>query len=413
MPATFTVPGGSASLTYNVSLESEAQALDDVVVIAYGVRKKGTIAGSVSTVKAEKVENTPTAAFDQAIQGQVPGLTVLSNSGEPSTSATMMIRGMNSINSGTSPLYILDGVAIASSDFNTINPADIESISVAQGRLLHLYIWCARGQRRDRHHDQTRAHGRAGEDQLPHAARFLADRLRQLGSDGHRRTHPVREGDRVHRRQKLQRPGQDQRQLLDEVFNDAALLQNYELSVSGATDKTNYYVSGGYYNQEGIAVGSAFERFSLRANVEQQAAKWLKLGTNTMMNYQTIERAESGQYTLVTPISAARFMMPYWNPHRPDGSLASIKDGTWKGEGQNPLEWLANNKISYKKYKVISTLFAEATPIEGLTIRSQFGVDYSHTTGFGASYPNYPPNLGSGTAQRYSTDGMSLSRYPC
>ena len=125
-PATFTVPGGSASLTYNVSLESEAQALDDVVVIAYGVRKKGTIAGSVSTVKAEKVENTPTAAFDQAIQGQVPGLTVLSNSGEPSTSATMMIRGMNSINSGTSPLYILDGVAIASSDFNAINPADIE-----------------------------------------------------------------------------------------------------------------------------------------------------------------------------------------------------------------------------------------------------------------------------------------------
>lgn len=67
-----------------------------------------------------------------------------------------------------------------------------------------------------------------------------------------------------------------------------------------------------------------------------------------MMNYQTIERAESGEYTLVTPISAARFMMPYWNPHRPDGSLASIKDGTWKGEGQNPLEWLANNKISYK-----------------------------------------------------------------
>ena len=114
-PATFTVPGGSASLTYDVSLESEAQALDDVVVIAYGVRKKGTIAGSVSTVKAEKVENTPTAAFDQAIQGQVPGLTVLSNSGEPSTSATMMIRGMNSINSGTSPLYILDGVAIAMS----------------------------------------------------------------------------------------------------------------------------------------------------------------------------------------------------------------------------------------------------------------------------------------------------------
>ena len=104
--------------------------LDDVVVIAYGVRKKGTVAGSVSTVKSEKLENTPTAAFDQALQGQVAGLTVLSNTGEPSTAAKMTIRGTNSINSGTSPLYILDGVEISSSDFNTINPADIESMSV-------------------------------------------------------------------------------------------------------------------------------------------------------------------------------------------------------------------------------------------------------------------------------------------
>lgn len=408
-PATFTVPGGSTSLTYNVSLESEAQALDDVVVIAYGVRKKGTIAGSVSTVKAEKVENTPTAAFDQAIQGQVPGLTVLSNSGEPSTSATMMIRGMNSINSGTSPLYILDGVAIASSDFNAINPADIESISVlkdASSTSIYgaraangvIVITTKRGRMAERAKINYRM--QLGFSQIAYGNWDLMDtdeRIRyekEIGfTDG--KNYNVL--------------GKTNVNWLDEVFNDAALLQNYELSVSGATDKTNYYVSGGYYNQEGIAAGSAFERFSLRANVEQQAAKWLKLGTNTMMNYQTIERAESGEYTLVTPISAARFMMPYWNPHRPDGSLASIKDGTWKGEGQNPLEWLANNKISYKKYKVISTLFAEATPIEGLTIRSQFGVDYSHTTGFGASYPNYPPNLGSGTAQRYSTDGMSLS----
>lgn len=347
-PATFTVPGGSASLTYNVSLESEAQALDDVVVIAYGVRKKGTIAGSVSTVKAEKVENTPTAAFDQAIQGQVPGLTVLSNSGEPSTSATMMIRGMNSINSGTSPLYILDGVAIASSDFNTINPADIESISVlkdASSTSIYgaraangvIVITTKRGRMAERAKINYRM--QLGFSQIAYGNWDLMD-------TGERIQYEKEIGFTDGKNYNVL--GKTNVNWLDEVFNDAALLQNYELSVSGATDKTNYYVSGGYYNQEGIAVGSAFERFSLRANVEQQAAKWLKLGTNTMMNYQTIERAESGQYTLVTPISAARFMMPYWNPHRPDGSLASIKDGTWKGEGQNPLEWLANNKISYK-----------------------------------------------------------------
>ena len=129
-PFEFTVPAGRSSVTCDVALQGDSQTLDDVVVIAYGVRKKGTIAGSVSTVKAEKIEDTPAAAFDQALQGQVPGLTVLSDSGEPSEAAAMAIRGTNSINSGTAPLYILDGVAISSRDFNTINPSDIESLSV-------------------------------------------------------------------------------------------------------------------------------------------------------------------------------------------------------------------------------------------------------------------------------------------
>ena len=133
------------------------------------------------------------------------------------------------------------------------------------------------------------------------------------------------------------------------------------------------------------------------------------MGTNTLLNYQQIELAQSGEYTVVTPISAARFMMPYWNPRRPDGSIASMEDGSWKGEGQNPLEWIENNPVHYKKYKVISSLFAEATPIEGLTIKSQFSADYSHSTGFGISYPEYYPNLGIGTAARNTSDGLTLS----
>lgn len=126
----YTVPDGRTQVTCNLEMQSDTQALEDVVVIAYGVRKKGTIAGSVSTVKAEKIETTPTAAFDQALQGQVPGLTVLSSSGEPSKSAELTIRGTNSINAGTDPLFVLDGIVISASDFNAINPADIESLSV-------------------------------------------------------------------------------------------------------------------------------------------------------------------------------------------------------------------------------------------------------------------------------------------
>lgn len=390
-----------------VVLTEDQNLMDEVVVVGYGTQRRRNIVGAVENISGEVLENRPNAYLLRSIQGQIPGLNITMADGKPSRSASINIRAnTQSIGAGGSALCLIDGVE---GDLTAMNPEDVESISVlkdASSTSIYgaraangvIVITTKRGRMAERAKINYRM--QLGFSQIAYGNWDLMDtdeRIRyekEIGfTDG--KNYNVL--------------GKTNVNWLDEVFNDAALLQNYELSVSGATDKTNYYVSGGYYNQEGIAVGSAFERFSLRANVEQQAAKWLKLGTNTMMNYQTIERAESGQYTLVTPISAARFMMPYWNPHRPDGSLASIKDGTWKGEGQNPLEWLANNKISYKKYKVISTLFAEATPIEGLTIRSQFGVDYSHTTGFGASYPNYPPNLGSGTAQRYSTDGMSLS----
>jgi TonB-linked SusC/RagA family outer membrane protein len=187
------------------------------------------------------------------------------------------------------------------------------------------------------------------------------------------------------------------------------MLQSYELSVSGADEKPNYYLSGGYYSQEGTAAGSLFDRYSGRVNFDRRAAKWLKVGANVMFNYQNIQQADEGAYTLVTPISAARFMMPYWDPHRADGSLASISDGSWKGQGQNPLEWLENNPVSFKKYKMLATVYGEARPIEGLTLRSQFGLDYGHTTGFGVSYPSYAPNQGSGSASRSSTDGMQLT----
>ncbi|MBQ8307168.1 MAG: SusC/RagA family TonB-linked outer membrane protein, partial [Alistipes sp.] len=152
-----------------------------------------------------------------------------------------------------------------------------------------------------------------------------------------------------------------------------------------------------------------FERYSLRANFEQKACKWLKLGSNTMLNFQNIEQADEGAYTLVTPISAARFMMPYWSPYKADGSLASLSDGSWQGTGQNPLEWLENNPVTYKKYKLLSTIFAEAAPIEGLTLRAQLGIDYAHTTGLGLSFPSYYPNQGQGSASRSTTDSYTLT----
>ena len=404
------VPAGESEVTFDLQMLSDSESIEDVVVIAYGVRKKGTVAGSVSTVKTEKIENTPTAAFDQALQGQVAGLSVLSSTGEPSASAVMTIRGTNSINSGTAPLYILDGVPISASDFNTINPADIESLSVLKD-ASSTSIYGARAA--NGVIVITTKRGRAAE-------RPRVEYRTQLGISqvaGDKKWDLMNTAERIEYEKQIGMSAGQNYDLLsqidvnwmDEVFNSSALLQNHEVAISGGDQQSNYYFSGGYYNQEGTAVGSGFERYSLRTNFERKAAEWLKMGSNTMLNFQNIQQADEGSYNLLTPISAARFMMPYWDPHRADGSIASIGDGTWKGNGQNPLEWLANNPVNYKKYKLITTLFAEAYPIEGLTLRSQVGVDYSHTTGFGKSYPSYLPNQGQGSASRSSVDGYNLT----
>lgn len=394
----------------NVSLKSDAELIDEVVVVAYGVRKKGTIAGSVSTVKSEKLENVPTASFDQALQGQTPGLTVISNSGEPSVAATFQIRGTNSINSGTTPLFILDGVPIESSSFNAISPSDIESISVlkdASSTSIYgaraangvVVITTKRGRKTDG--AKVTFRGQWGFSQLAGNNWDLmntAERIKyekeiglDLGEDYYNKIKNIDVN------------------WMDAVYNNNAPSQSYDLSVNGATDKTNYYVSGSFFDQDGITIGSAFRRYNLRANVENRAKEWLKLGTSTLLAYEDVEQAEDGEYALYAPISASHFMLPYWNPYNEDGSLASQSDGEWKGSGQNPIEWMQNNPVKHKTYKVISSLFAEVTPIENLTIRSQFGIDYSHATSFMQSFPSYIINNESGTAGRASSDGLTLT----
>lgn len=393
----------------NVAMEDDSHLMDDVVVVAYGVRKKGTIAGSVSTVKNDKLENVPAPSFDQALQGQTTGLSVISNSGEPSKAATFQIRGTNSINSGTSPLFILDGVPISSSDFNTISPSDIESISVlkdASSTSIYgaraangvVVITTKRGLSMDKAKVTFRAqYGFSQLAQNNWNMMNTAERIqyeKEIGID----------------------TGKDYDVLsrtdvnwLDMVFNDRAPLQNYEISVNRATDRLNYFVSGGFYDQDGIAQSSTFRRYNMRANAEVKASDWLKVGTNSMVAYEEVEQADDGSYALYTPISACRFMLPYWNPYNEDGSLASENDGTWTGTGSNLIEWMANNPVTNKKYKVLSTVFAEITPIKNLTIRAQFGADYSHSTAFMQSFPSYIINNEMGTAGRNSSDMLNLT----
>lgn len=397
------------SIRHDVALELDVDELEEVVVVAYGTRKKGTIAGSVSTVKSEKLESVPAAGFDQALQGQSAGLMVLSNSGEPSKAATFQIRGTNSINSGTSPLFILDGVPISSSDFNAISPSDIESVSVlkdASSSSIYgaraangvVVITTKRGTTSDDAKITFRS--QLGISQLAHGSWNLmntSERIefeKEIGLDAGKNYDILSKTDI---------------NWLDVVFNDQALLHSYDLSMSRATDKMNYYVSGSFYDQDGIAQGSTFRRYNMRANTDVKASKWLRVGTNAMIVFEEVQQAEDGEYALYSPISASRFMLPYWNPYREDGTIASEKDGSWKGTGQNPLEWMENNQQFNKKFKTLATLFAEVTPIKDLAIRTQVGADFTNSTAFMQSMPSYAPNNGIGAAGRAAYNTLNLT----
>lgn len=405
----FEVPAGKERITFDAKMQEDTQMLEETVVVAYGVRKKGTIAGSVSTVKSDILEDVPAAGFDQALQGKAPGLTVLSNSGEPSAPATFQIRGVNSINSGTAPLFILDGMQISASDFNAISPNDIESVSVLKdasstsiygARAANGVVVITTKRGKMAQNAKVTARMQLGFSQLAHGNWNLMDTAERI-------QYEKEVG--LTENQDYAKLAKTDINWLSEVFNDFAPLQNYELQVSGATDRFNYYVSGGFYDQEGLTSDSDFSRYNIRANLEAYANAWLKFGTNTMLAYEEFAESMAGEYAVNTPIAAARFMLPYWNPYRPDGSLASINDGTWNGLGENPLEWTENNPYNTKKYKAISTVFAEISPIKGLVIRSQFGVDYSHSAVSSFSLAGYKPNNGQGRAARSSSDAFNLS----
>ena len=394
--------------TINVTMENATQMVDEVVVVAYGVKKKGTIAGSVSVVKGDKIENTPTASFDQALQGKSAGLTVLQNTGEPSAAASFQIRGTNSINAGTAPLFIMDGVAISADDFSSINPNDIESFTVLKD-ASSTSIYGARAA--NGVIVITTKRGRTAEKgKIILRAQYGFSDLAYGKWDQMNTTERLNYEEQIG----LRVPGTYDREALeridinwrDVIYNNNAPMYSYELSTSGGSNKFNYFVSAAYFGQEGIAVGSDFERYSVRANLEVRPVEWLKIGTNTSLSYEKIKEADEGDYNVVTPVSASKFMLPYWNPYREDGSYTSVGDGSWNGTNQNPLEWLDNNPVKRNRMKVLTSLFAELRPIEGLVLRTVGGLDASDNRLTATSNPSYVPNYGSGTVaksfERYS-----------
>ncbi len=398
----------NAAARIDLTMVSDAQLVDEVVVVAYGVRKKGTVTGSMSVVKADQMENVPAPSFDQALQGKTPGLQVISNSGEPSASADFQIRGVNSINAGTTPLFILDGIAITADVFSAINPNDIENISVLKD-ASSTSIYGARAAngvvvittKRGRIGDKGAIIARAqyGISKLAFGKWDLMNTTERLNFE---EEIGIRQAG-AYDRDLLERTDINWR---DVVYNDAAPFTSVDLQVSGATSGGfNYFVSGNIHSQEGIALASDYTRYTLRANLEAKVNSWFKVGTNASFSYEDISEAVDGDYNTVTPISASRFMLPYWNPYTKEGGVASTSDGTWLGTNVNPLEYNYNNPSDKNRWKVIASAFGELRPIAGLTIKTLGGIDFLDQRSNVFSNPSYLPNYGEGSV------GRGFSRY--
>ncbi len=303
----------------DVQLTEDASELEEVVVVAYGTQKRGAIVGSVSSVTAESIEDVPIASFDQVLKGQAPGLHVISGSGQPGSAAKVRIRGTHSINGGSAPLYILDGVPITESDFATLNPNDFESISVLKD-AASTSIYGSRGSS-----GVIVITTKSGNYETPTSIRYTTQF--GLSEIGQKRFELMNAPQKMIFENILD-PGTwtdvdiatAETTDWSDLFFRTGITKTHNLAISGGGEKTRFYTSGAYYDQEGIGLRSNLQRFTYRINVDHKASDRVTIGGNMQMGYSKSNFISSeGAINLNNPFAAAYLSLPYTPAYREDG----------------------------------------------------------------------------------------------
>jgi|SRR5690554_206320 len=388
----------------DVILMEDMLGLEEVVVVGYGVQRRSDLTGALSSVSSEEIQRMPVANMAQAIQGRASGIDITSNE-RPGESGTIRIRGQRSLTASSDPLYVVDGIPLASKDaINNINPADIESIDILKD-ASSTAIYGSRG-----------ANGvilvttkRAKKDALSMNYRGtltiekMYDRMEMMNSadyiefrrDAYRTAGsypdvPTRDADLAifgmddyawaNIEQGWAGGSWDGSRVSTTDWTDmvtrTALTQEHNLSVSGGSDNVLAYGSFGYLNQEGTQLGQEFERFSTNLNVEVTPVDWFKYGasvnaSSSMQEYGFDSTSPSGARSLY---AAALGMLPYAVPFDDNGDRINLPGGD-----VNILNPIGDEKYSIderKTYRLLGSLFAEVNLMEGLRYRMNFGPDY-------------------------------------
>ena len=375
----------------NIKMEADTQALDEVVVVGYGVMKKRDLTGSIASVKAADIVKSPASNAMEALQGQVPGLDIVRNSGKATSGVTINIRGQRSLsdvkdefgnNVANAPLFIIDGMQ--GGDFSDIAPADIESIEVlkdasstaiygsqgANGVIIITTKKGAQGKTKFSYNGYFGVNGWAQYPDMLSGEDYMQVRREAARTGGQwNSTADDQKLFTVEEWQAIQNG--EWTDWIDEVLH-TGLVQSHQVTASGGTEKTTAMLSAGYYQEKGSFKNDKMDKYNLRMNIEHKLGKTVKVGATTQItHYAQDERAENVLWRAATNA-------PLGKAYDEDGKVVEYPLG--KNGQVSPLvdeasEVAARHHVL--KTNLIANGYLDFTPVEGLTFRSNLGTNYA------------------------------------
>lgn len=353
--------------TINVSLERKVKALDEVVKIGYGVQKKRDLTGSVFKVEGEDLEQLATFSLDQAIQGQVSGVQVTANSGEPGSNAIVRIRGIGTLNNAD-PLYVVDGMMV--DDISFLSTDNVESIEVLKDASATA-IYGSRGANgvilistKSGNYNQKatfKINAYYGIRELAHkidkvnAQQYaeLANEIRANGGEP-----PFIENPSAI---EVNTDWQDQ------MFRQAPV-QKYQVSASGGSENVKYNVSGNYSSEDGILRGTYYNRLTFRVNNEYKLTDNFRLGHNVSFTHDKRKRSNTEVFHYIYRATAA-------------DSVYNYKGEPYAGFVENPEAAVIYNRNEYFGDRLVGNLYIEYDFLKDFTFRSNVGLDIDKNEG--------------------------------
>jgi TonB-linked SusC/RagA family outer membrane protein len=368
----------SAGTPVNLKLEKDVKDLDEVVVIGYGTARKKDLTGAVVSVKGEEIKKVPASNAMESLQGKLPGVDIVRTSGGAGANVSVTVRGNRSVTAGNGPLYIIDGIQY--NNYQDINPNDIQSMEVLKD-ASSTAIFGSRGangvilistKRGTTGKLKVSANAYYGSVDLtgypkPMTGPQYADLKRQAyrtagtwnstADDAKVFTSPA-DLAAVQRGDSYYWPG---------MLLNKGNQQEYNVAVSGGSDKTKVYFSFDYFKEKGLLNNDYSNRYTLRLNIDQSITNTFKVGLQSQLAYFDQNLRADGILTVANKV------IPFFSPYNTDGSLAKFPGN---GNQVNPLleeepgAYINDNKIT----RLLSTAYAEWKPVNGLTIRSNLGV---------------------------------------